>query len=268
MIDNRRLRVECPALASVAARRSTAIGAREKAIGRKNSPAPPGQQQPTIGASMKRTTVATALLLMTALACLPALAAPEVYTLDPAHTSVGFTIRHIVSYIPGHFNTFSGRITLDRENLAASTVTADIETQSIDTGDEKRDTHLRTPQFFDVEKFPKITFVSRSVTVAAKDRLKVAGDLTMKGVTKPVVLDVTILGFAGSKAGFEAKTTINRQHFGVTWNMLLESGRVLGDDVEITILVEANNVAAEKAAAEKAKPDAPAPADPKPAADR
>ena len=88
----------------------------------------------------------------------------------------------------------------------------------------------------------------------------------MKGVTKPAVLDVSILGFAGPKAGFEAKTTINRQDFGVSWNVLLESGRVLGDDVEITILVEANNEAAAKDATGKAKPEAPTPADPKPAA--
>lgn len=178
-----------------------------------------------------------------ALAAAPALAAPEVYSIDAMHSQVGFTVRHFVSRVAGHFGAFTGEITIDKENPAASKVTAEIETKSIDTGGGKRDDHLRSADFFDAEKFPKMTFVSKSVTSTTKDKTTVLGDLTMHGVTKPVSLEVSWLGFSGPKAGFEARTTINRKDFGIIWNKALDAGALmLGEDVEITLLVEANNV--------------------------
>lgn len=185
-----------------------------------------------------------------------ALAAPEVYKIDPNHSSVSFTIRHLVSRVPGRFNTFGGEIVIDKENPAASKVTAEIETRSIDTATGKRDDHLRSPDFFDVEKFPKMSFVSRSVNASSKDHSTITGDLTLKGVTKPVTLDVTWLGFAGPKAGFEAKTSINRKDFGIIWNRALDQGgAMLGDEVDVTILIEAMSVEAMKEP--PAKPPAP-----------
>lgn len=202
---------------------------------------------------MRRLAIALAAGLLIAAGHGAAVAAPEVYTLDPNHTQVGFSIRHIVSRVSGRFGTFTGEVTVDKDNPAASKVTAEIDAKSIDTGTQKRDDHLRSADFFDAEKFPKITFASKSVASSGKDKTTVSGDLTMHGVTKPVTLDVMWTGFAGPKAGFEAKTTVNRKDFGIVWNRVLDAGAaMLGDEVEITILVEANNQAAMKAAAEKA----------------
>ena len=188
-----------------------------------------------------RTVLAAASLL--ALTIAPALAAPEVYSIDQNHSQIGFTIRHFVSRVPGHFGAFSGEITVDKDDPKASKVSAEIETKSIDTATAKRDDHLRSADFFDAEKFPKINFVSKSVTSTGKDKTKLLGDLTMHGVTKPVSLDVTWLGFSGPKAGFEARTTVNRKDFGIVWNKALDAGALmLGDEVDITLLVEANNV--------------------------
>ena len=186
----------------------------------------------------------------------PALAAPETYEIDPVHSQVGFTIRHFVSRVAGHFAKFSGQITVDQETPAVSKVTAEIETASIDTGVDKRNGHLKSPDFFDAEKNPKITFTSTSVVPNGKDHTKVTGDLTMHGVTKPVTLDVAWLGFMGPRAGFQATGTINRKDFGIVYNTVLDAGgTMLGDDVEITILVEADNPGPPKA--EEKKPAAP-----------
>jgi polyisoprenoid-binding protein YceI len=203
-------------------------------------------------------------LLFLALICLviaPAVAAPEVFKVDPNHSQVGFTIRHLVSRVPGHFSTYSAEITLDQDNLTASKVTAEIDTASIDTANPKRDAHLKSADFFNAEKNPKITFVSTSVVATTKEQLKVMGNLTMAGVTKPVTLDVKVLGImpdpfgsGGKRAGFEAKTTLNRKDFGIVWNKTFDvGGTMLGDDVDVTLLVE--SVAA----------GAPKPADAKPA---
>jgi len=180
----------------------------------------------------------------------------EAYKFDGAHTNVGFRIRHFVSKVSGSFRKFEGTIEIDRAKPATSTVELKIETGSIDTGNAKRDDHLRSPDFFDAVKFPEMTFKSTKITDKGNGAYEVAGDLTMKGVTKPVVLNVTSLGFAkdgrgGEKTGFEVTGKVNRKDFGVAWNAPMDGGGVmLGEDVELDISVEAN----------KKKPEAPAPA--------
>lgn len=180
-----------------------------------------------------------------ALAAAPAAAGVETYTIDAAHSMVGFKIRHFVSKVPGRFDVYSGTISVDRENLAATKIEVEIDAASIDTDNEKRDEHLRSPDFFDVEKFPKITYKSTKVTAVGTDKAIVDGNLTMRGVTKPVKLEVEILGYGpdawgGFRAGYEATTTIDRKEFGIVWNQLLDTGgAVLGDSVEITLNIEA-----------------------------
>ena len=209
-------------------------------------------------------TVSLALILLAAAAS----AQPISYKLDPNHTEVGFSVRHFFSRVPGKFNKFEGTIQLDEKNWANSSVNATIDASSVDTNAEKRDNHLRTADFFDVEKYPTLTFKSTKVTPAGDKKLKVEGDLTIRGVTKPVVLDVDYLGAGDlnmgggrppmNKAGFEAKTKINRKDFGIVWNRAMDQGgAMLGDDVDIAILVEADKFdpnAAAPAAAAPAKP--------------
>ena len=171
-------------------------------------------------------------------------AAEEVFTFDKAHTKVGFRIRHTVSRVEGRFKDFDGTIWLDRENPAQSRVELTIRATSIDTANDNRDGDLRSANFFDVEKFPTITFKSTKVEAAGAGALKVTGDLTMHGVTRPVVLDVEYSGSAkdpwgGVRAGFSARTTIDRKDFGLAYNQLLETGGVLvGETIEIGIEAE------------------------------
>lgn len=194
---------------------------------------------------MNRIKSAIAAATLVVLAIAPALAAPTVYKIDPVHSSVGFTVRHIVSRVPGRFTEFSGEITVDKESPEASKVTAEIDAKSMNTANPKRDDHLKSPDFLDVEKYPKVTFVSTSAKSTGKDKTTVTGDLTLHGVTKPVTLDVTWLGFMGPKAGFEARTTINRKDFGIVWNRALDQGgMMLGDEVDVVLLIEATDVAA------------------------
>ncbi len=193
-----------------------------------------------------------AALAAAALAAAPALAATETYEIDAVHSSVTFKIRHLVSRVPGRFNDFEGTITVDRENLATAKATVTIDVASIDTGNEKRDGHLKSPDFFDVEKHPKMTFEITKVETKSADKALVHGNLTIKGITKPVTLETDILGFGpgmgGFSSGFEATGTINRKDFGIVWNRVLDAGgAVLGDDVEITINVEAHRQEPEKA---------------------
>jgi polyisoprenoid-binding protein YceI len=172
-----------------------------------------------------------------------ATAAVETYVIDPAHSSVAFRTRHLFSKVPGSFGSFKGTITVDRDNLEQSSAEATIEAASVNTSNEKRDNHLRTPEFLDVAKFPTITFKSRSWKKTGQNTLDVTGDLTIRGVTKEVVLKATALGFGagmqpGSQvSGWEATTTINRRDFGVNGPAML--GNAVGDEVEITINVEA-----------------------------
>lgn len=168
-------------------------------------------------------------------------AAVETYAIDPTHSSVGFSIRHFVSKVPGKFTKFSGTITVDRENLEKSSATARIEIASVDTSDADRDKHLRSADFFDAEKHPAMTFASTGWKKTGADTFDVTGDLTIKGIKQPVVLKVSLLGFApgmggAQLSGWEATTTIKKAEFDLKGPAMLSA--VLGDEVTITIAVE------------------------------
>ena len=186
-----------------------------------------------------RRIVVLALLAVPLFAQTPA--APEVWVIDKAHSSASFEVRQLVNKVPGYFRDFNAVIRMDRAQPARSSVEFTIKTASIDTLDAERDEHLRSPDFFEVAKYPEITFTSTSVTPKAKDRFEVTGDLTMHGVTKRVVLPVELIAFGhdprGNEiAGFEVETTLDRQDYNITWNRLLdEGGLLLGDDVKVKI---------------------------------
>ena len=173
----------------------------------------------------------------------------ENWNIDVVHSTVGFTVRDLmVSKVHGLFTKWSGSFAFDEANLAASRVEVQIEVASVDTREPQRDAHLRTGDFFEVEKFPHMTFKSTSVA-GSKNELKVTGDLTLRGVTKTVVLDVEYAGRTqhpqmGERAGFTAHTSINRKDFGVSFNQVLEAGGVaLSEKVDINIDVEATKAA-------------------------
>ncbi len=176
----------------------------------------------------------------------PAAAPSDSWTIDKAHSMAEFKVRHIVSNVTGNFRDFDANITLDRANPANSSVDFTIQSTSIDTGNTNRDDHLRTPDFFDVEKFPTITFKSTSIKAKSKTEFDVTGDFTMHGVTKRITLPVTFLGFGkdprgNEKAGFEIETTLNRKDYGIVWNRNIDEGGVLlGDDVKVSISLEVN----------------------------
>lgn len=170
--------------------------------------------------------------------CLP-LAAADTYTIDAVHSEVGFRIRHLVSKTPGRFTRFQGTIRVDEKQVSRSSVDVVIDAASINTDNESRDKHLRTPDFFDVAKFPAITFKSVGVKEVGKGRIEVTGDLTMRGVTKRITIPAGILGtMKGAKGetrgGFEGAVTLNRNDFGIT-----TYPGVLGDEVQITLNIEA-----------------------------
>lgn len=164
------------------------------------------------------------------------------WSIDVAHSEITFRIRHFMSRVSGTFTDWSGTIQADPAHWAGSTVSASINVASVDTRQERRDADLRSARFFNADSFPTITFVSRSVAQQG-DSLTITGDLTMRGVTKPVVLKGTVLGVMPGerpRAGFEVVTTLNRLDYGVMYNRVLEGGgTMLGDDVEIRINVEA-----------------------------
>ena len=200
-----------------------------------------------------RSVLAAAALLLVAAA---AFAAPVTYTIDKPHTEVGFDVRHFFSKVHGRFNDFQGTIVFDEQDPAKISVEATAVTGSISTDNEKRDGHLKTADFFDAEKYPTLSFKSTKVTAAGKNKYKVTGDLTLRGVTKSVVFDVDFLGAGsvgvggqswGSKAGFAATTTINRKDFGINWNKTLDNGGLmLADEVTLVLNIEANQVQDEK----------------------
>jgi polyisoprenoid-binding protein YceI len=172
-----------------------------------------------------------------------ALATVETYKIDPVHSSVNFSIRHFVGKVQGRFTKCGGTITVDRDNLENSSVEASIDVTSVNTENDKRDAHLKTPDFFDAAKFSTITFKSKSWKKTGDTTYDVTGDLTIKDATKSVVLHVTSLGFGpGMKgaqlSGWEATTTLNKADFGVNGPAIL--GTALGDEVAVTIDVEAD----------------------------
>jgi polyisoprenoid-binding protein YceI len=184
--------------------------------------------------------------LIASLLSLPALAlaAPTTWNIDPSHSQVGFGVKHLViSNVRGEFTKYDGKVVLDDADVTKSTVEAAIDVNSIDTRVADRDAHLKSPDFFDAAKYPSMTFKSSKVEKAGKDKLEVTGDLSLRGVTRPVVLDVTttpeVKGMSGeTRRGFSATTKINRKDFGLTWNQLVEAGPAVGDEVTIALDLE------------------------------
>lgn len=172
------------------------------------------------------------------------------WIIDPIHSSVEFSIRHFgVSWVRGCFRTFEGFVEFDPENQTSGSIEAKIDASSIDTGNEKRDDHLKSADFFDVRRYPYVTFKSTKVEKATGNHYKVLGDLSMRGVTKSVVLDVEFLGVreipsgdgkSETHSGFSAKTTINRHDFGINWDAPVGEGTTTaGGEVDVTINIEA-----------------------------
>jgi len=166
------------------------------------------------------------------------------WVIDPSHSEVGFSVRHLmVSKVKGNFETFEGTLTIGEDPLE-STVTAEVDLNSINTRDKDRDAHLRGADFFETDTHPKLTFTSTSVAAAGGD-FEVTGDLTIKGVTKSVVLDLEFNGvspdpWGGTRAGFTAQTEISRKDFGVDFDIPLDGGgAVVGDKIKIVLEVEA-----------------------------
>jgi len=195
---------------------------------------------------MKRLLTLTALLTLT----LAARAEVVAYKIDSVHSSVGFTLRHMVSKFTSSFTKVTGTVNYDAAAPEASSVEATVEIGSVSTASERRDTHIKSPDFFDAAKFPNATFKSKSWKKTGESTYAVTGDLTIKDVTKEVVLSTELLGSGpgmggATITGWEAKTTIKKSDFGLAGPAML--GKVLGDDVALTISIEAGH-----------KPDAPA----------
>ncbi len=184
------------------------------------------------------------LLMLVSLVYGYGFAEEQEFVLDKAHSSISFTIRHmVVSKVRGNFKDFDITIKADPNDITKSSVTAVIKAASIDTDNEKRDAHLRSPDFFDVEKFPEITF--KSIRVKKKnDKYELWGTLTMHGVTKNIIIPFEILGQMTDRGGntlvgVEAHLTLDRKDYGLTWNRTLDKGGVaVGNEVNIEILLE------------------------------
>jgi polyisoprenoid-binding protein YceI len=184
------------------------------------------------------------ILTATALS-LPVLA-QDTYKIDPVHSEVSFRIRHLVSKVPGRFTRFQGTVLLDEANLSKSRVDVSIEAASISTDVDARDKHLKTADFFDVEKFPTLTFKSTSVKEVAKGKVEVTGDFTLHGVTKSIVLPVSLMGSMKGqggeiRGGFEAVLKLNRNDYGIK-----TYPGMLGDEVDIALNIEAAKVETKK----------------------
>ena len=170
------------------------------------------------------------------------------YNIDKSHSEVLFQVRHLVTKVRGRFDDFEGTIEFDESNASASSVAVTIQAASIDTNEKDRDTHLRSGDFFDVEKFPTLTFKSTSVS-GSGESYNVVGDLTIHGETRQVTLPATFLGHAtdpwgNKRVGFESEITINRKDFGLNWNAALEAGGFLVGD-EIKLMQTAQGIAAQ-----------------------
>jgi polyisoprenoid-binding protein YceI len=185
------------------------------------------------------------LALILAVVMVSATAGAQTWSIDKPHSSLSFSVRHmVISKTTGKFGDFDGVLNFDGENLAAGSVTVTAQMASVDTDDQKRDEHLRSADFFDVEKFPTMKFESKEVVPGEDDQFKLIGDLTIKGVTKEVTFDGVFNGvmedpWGNTRAGFSAETTIDRQEFDITWNKTLDAGGlVVGDDVDIEVEME------------------------------
>jgi polyisoprenoid-binding protein YceI len=171
------------------------------------------------------------------------------WKIDPTHSEVNFKVKHlVVSTVTGHFDKFDATVEAGREDFSDARIEFTAETNSINTNNDQRDGHLKSADFFDAAAFPKMSFISKSVKPASDFELRVLGDLTMRGVTKEIALDViyngTVAGFGGTQvAGFEIRTKVNRFDFGLQWNAITEAGGiVVSNEVKIEILAEFNKV--------------------------
>jgi polyisoprenoid-binding protein YceI len=187
---------------------------------------------------------AAALALAAALFALPATAA-ETFVVDTNHSEATFQVRHFVTKVRGRFDDFTGTIQVDRANPTGSAVELKINAASLNTAHPGRDKHLRSADFFDVEKYPEITFRSTKIVPRGQNAYDVTGTFTMHGVAKEITVPVSFLGFVGSgpdeKAGFSADFTLDRKDYGIVWNRALDAGgTVLGDEVFVSVNIEAN----------------------------
>ena len=205
---------------------------------------------------MKRFLSSTLLALALG-ASVPALA--ETYVIDKGHSEAAFQVRHMVTKVRGHFDDFGGTVQIDPKSPESSTVEFTVKTASLASGNDGRDKHLKSADFFDVEKYPVMTFKSSKIKKVSNEKFDVTGTLDLKGVKKEITLPVTFSGFVktpwgGEVAGFETQVTLNRKDFGMVWNKALDNGGALvGDEALITINIEAKKQAAPAAAAPAAK---------------
>lgn len=184
--------------------------------------------------------------VLAAVLAVPSFAFAATYEIDSAHSGAHFTVRHLmVSNVRGEFGKVTGTVNIDEKDITKSSVEASIDVSTINTREPKRDEHLKSADFFDVEKYPTITFKSKKVAKAGAGKLKVTGDLTMHGVTKEVVLDVEGPAkeakdpWGNIRSGATATTKLNRKDFGLGWNQALETGGVMvGEEVAVTIDLE------------------------------
>ena len=191
--------------------------------------------------------ISKAAITIALIVALPVLANADTWQIDPMHSNVEFSVQHMmISNVKGQFQKTSGTITVNGNDPTSAKIDATIDASSIDTRVDKRDMHLKSPEFLDVAKYPTITFKSTKVEADGPGKWKVTGELTLHGVTKPVVLEVESSGtpihdpMGNTRAGASATTKIKRGEFGLTWNKVLESGGVMvGDEVAISIDVEA-----------------------------
>jgi polyisoprenoid-binding protein YceI len=177
------------------------------------------------------------------------------WNIDAAHTGIHFSVRHmVVSKVRGRFGKYTGTIKLDDADITRSSVEVNIDASSIDTGVGDRDTHLRSPDFLDVEKFPQLHFRSQRIEPVNATHYRVIGDLTIRGVTREVAIDAEYGGrgkdpWGNERVGFVAKTSLDRKDFGLTWNQALEAGGILvGDRVDIELDVQAVRASSQSAA--------------------
>jgi len=188
----------------------------------------------------KRFVVAVAVIAM-----MTGSAMAQTWNFDKAHSSIGFSVRHmVINRVYGHFSDYSGSVTFDGEDMSQATVNVTIQAASIDTDNEKRDEHLKSSEFFAVDQYPTITFMSENIIPGEDNTFTMVGLLTIKGITKEVTLEGEMTGvlvdpWGNTRAGFHAETTINRQDFNVSWSNALKDGSlVAGNDVKIELNME------------------------------
>lgn len=195
-----------------------------------------------MGQSLSRLTLAATLV---AILAVPSPAAVTTWQIDPAHTAAGFSVKHMmISTVRGQFKGVTGTVNWDDQDISKSSVDVTIDANTVDTGEAKRDADLKSANFFDVARYPTITFKSAKIEKISAAKMKVTGELTIRGITKPVVLDVEGPSgaikdpYGNTRAALNATTTINRMDYGVKWNAKLDGGVVVGDDVNINIDLE------------------------------